>query len=33
MGWEKLDFAVIFDVLAAMAGVEKSGAEKSEVKK
>jgi 3-hydroxyisobutyrate dehydrogenase-like beta-hydroxyacid dehydrogenase len=33
MGWEKLDFAVIFDVLASMAGVEKSGVEKSEVKK
>jgi 3-hydroxyisobutyrate dehydrogenase-like beta-hydroxyacid dehydrogenase len=23
MGWEKLDFAVVFDVLARMAGVEK----------
>jgi 3-hydroxyisobutyrate dehydrogenase-like beta-hydroxyacid dehydrogenase len=33
MGWEKLDFAVIFDVLASMAGVKKSGVEKSEVKK
>jgi 3-hydroxyisobutyrate dehydrogenase-like beta-hydroxyacid dehydrogenase len=33
MGWEKLDFAVIFNVLASMAGVEKSGVEKSEVKK
>src|SRR5580692_10201345 len=33
MGWEKLDFAVIFNVLASMAGVEKSGAEKSGVEK
>jgi 3-hydroxyisobutyrate dehydrogenase-like beta-hydroxyacid dehydrogenase len=23
MGWEKLDFAVVFDVLASMAGVSK----------
>jgi 3-hydroxyisobutyrate dehydrogenase-like beta-hydroxyacid dehydrogenase len=23
MGWEKLDFAVVFDVLARMAGVQK----------
>jgi 3-hydroxyisobutyrate dehydrogenase-like beta-hydroxyacid dehydrogenase len=23
MGWEKLDFAVVFDVLASMAGVPK----------
>ena len=23
MGWEKLDFAVMFDVLARMAGVQK----------
>jgi 3-hydroxyisobutyrate dehydrogenase-like beta-hydroxyacid dehydrogenase len=33
MGWEKLDFAVIFNVLASMAGVEKSGAEKSGAEK
>ncbi len=33
MGWEKLDFAVIFDVLASMAGVKKSIVEKSVVEK
>jgi len=37
MGWEKLDFAVVFDVLAQMSGlptgVKKSGAPKSGVKK
>jgi hypothetical protein len=33
MGWEKLDFAVVFDVLAQMSGITKSEAAKSGVSK